>query len=164
MCMTIYIASEYPLPTSLWDEANPCFYVSALSERDESVRRQFTKHWIYYAGSHEGCGCGFQYGQYTGLEEDVTALAVARDSRQRLAEFKDFPMISSRGVVALIKVGLLIAGLWMLLRPERPALNAAFHEGQMFARAAGGLLLILAAIPYRGPRDHRGQEGTTEDL
>ena len=73
-------------------------------------------------------------------------------------------MISGRAVVVLIKVGLLIAGLWMLLGPERPALNAAFHEGQMFARAAGGLLLILAAIPYRAPRDRRGQEETTEDL
>jgi hypothetical protein len=87
MCMMVYIASEYPLPTSSWDETNPCFYVETLSERDESVRRQFTKPWIYYVGSHEGCGCGFQYGQYAGLEKDITALAAARDSRHRLAEF-----------------------------------------------------------------------------
>ncbi len=62
------------------------------------------------------------------------------------------------------KACLLITGLWMLLRPERPAPNAAFHEGQIFARAAGGLLLILAAIPYRGPRGRRCQEKTAEDL
>lgn len=87
MCMMVYIASDYALPTSTWDEARPCFYVGALSERDESVRRQFTKPCIYYAGSHEGCGCGFQYGQYEGLEEDADALAAAHDSRRRLAEF-----------------------------------------------------------------------------
>jgi hypothetical protein len=87
MCMMIYIASEHPLPTSSWDEARPCFYVEALSERDEPVRRRFTKPWVYYAGSHEGCGCGFQSGQYEGLEEGADALAAARDSRWRLAEF-----------------------------------------------------------------------------
>jgi hypothetical protein len=87
MCMMVYVASDYPLPTSSWDEARPCFYVEALSERDEPVRRQFTKPWVYYAGSHEGCGCGFQYGQYPGHEEDVAEVAAARDSRRRLAEY-----------------------------------------------------------------------------
>jgi hypothetical protein len=87
MCMMIYIASDYRLPTSSWSKARPCFYVEALSERDERVRRQFTKPWIYFVGSHEGCGCGFQYGQYVGFEDDADSLAAARDSRKRLAEF-----------------------------------------------------------------------------
>jgi hypothetical protein len=87
MCMMVYIASDYPLPTWTWDETRPCFYVGELSERDEPVRGQFTKAWIYYTGSHEGCGCGFQYGQYPGLEENAAELAAVRDSRQRLAEF-----------------------------------------------------------------------------
>jgi hypothetical protein len=86
MCMMVYVASDYPLPTSAWDPTRPHFHVTELSDRDEPVRRQFSKPCVYYAGSHEGCGCGFQYGEYEGEEEDA-ALAAARDSRRRLAEF-----------------------------------------------------------------------------
>src|SRR4051812_45959015 len=73
MCMVVYIASDYPLPTSSWDEARPRFHVTELSERDEPVRRQFSKPCAYYAGSHEGCGCGFQYGEYPGYQEEAAA-------------------------------------------------------------------------------------------
>ncbi|WP_165223088.1 hypothetical protein [Aquisphaera insulae] len=85
--MMVYVASDYPLPTSAWDETRPCFYVEELSDRDKSVRGQFSKPCIYFVGSHEGCGCGFQYGQYEGLEEDLEQLAAARESRRRLSEF-----------------------------------------------------------------------------
>jgi hypothetical protein len=85
--MMIYVASDYPLPTLAWDETRPCFHVTELSARDEPVRRQFSKPCVYYAGSHERCGCGFQYGEYEGFEEDVAASAAARNSRQRLTEF-----------------------------------------------------------------------------
>src|SRR6266446_4942076 len=87
MCMLIYVASDYPLPTSAWDQGRPRFHVTELGDRDQPVRRQFSKPCVYYAGSHEGCGCGFQYGEYEGFEEDPAALAAARDSRGLLAEF-----------------------------------------------------------------------------
>ncbi len=87
MCMVVYIASDYALPTSAWDEARRRFYVTALSEGDEPVRRQFSKPCVYYVGSHEGCGCGFQYGEHEWLEEDPVALAAAQDSRRCLVEF-----------------------------------------------------------------------------
>ncbi|MFO0960713.1 MAG: hypothetical protein U0800_25305 [Isosphaeraceae bacterium] len=85
--MMVYVASGYPLPTLAWDEARPSFYVKELSERDEAVRRHFSKPCVYFVGSHEGCGCGFQYGQYEGLEEDCEELASAEESRRRLSEF-----------------------------------------------------------------------------
>lgn len=83
----VYVASDDPLPTLAWDEARPGFYVEALSERDEAVRRRFSKPCIYHVGSHEGCGCGFQYGQYEEFETDREELAVAEESRRRLSEF-----------------------------------------------------------------------------
>ena len=82
MCMVVYIASDYPLPTSAWDQTRPRFYVEEVSDREASVRRHFSKPCVYYAGSHEGCGCGFQYGEY----EDEHPPA-NEDSRRRLAEF-----------------------------------------------------------------------------
>ena len=87
MCMMVYVASDYPLPTSAWDESSPGFHVANLSDHDEPVRQRFSKPCVYYVGSHEGCGCGFQYGQYEGFEEDPAELAAARGSRRHLSEF-----------------------------------------------------------------------------
>src|SRR5262245_2730047 len=85
MCMMVYIASDYALPTLAWEQTRPRFHVTELSERDEPVRRQFSKPYVYYAGSHEGCGCGLQFGEYPGYEE--ADLADKQESRRRFAEF-----------------------------------------------------------------------------
>ena len=96
MCMVVYVASDYALPTSAWDQARPRFYVEEVSDRDAPVRRHFSQPCVYYAGSHEGCGCGFQYGEYefdyddddpSANEESRRRLAANQDSRRRLAEF-----------------------------------------------------------------------------
>lgn len=64
MCKALYLASNKPLPESKWDEQNPAFYVEALAKADTPVRRHFSKPYVYYAGAHEGCGCGFGYGDF----------------------------------------------------------------------------------------------------
>lgn len=85
MCMMVYVASDYPLPALAWDQARPNFHVIELDDREEPVRCRFSKPYVYYVGSHEGCGCGFQYGEYTGFEE--ADLAQRQASRRCLAEF-----------------------------------------------------------------------------
>jgi hypothetical protein len=89
MCMMVYVASDHALPTTLaWDQANPGFHVIELPADREAVRGQFSKPFVYYTGSHEGCGCGFQCdGGYEGAEEDADLLLVRRESRSRLADF-----------------------------------------------------------------------------
>lgn len=84
--MMVYVASDYPLPTTTWDAAEPRFHVTELSSRDESVRREFSKPYVYYVGSHEGCGCGFQYGEYEGFDEK-DELVRKQGARRRLADF-----------------------------------------------------------------------------
>jgi len=64
MCMMIYLAADLPLRTIEWREDNPGFNTSAVTPGEERVRRQFTKAHLIYAGSYEGCGCGFQLGEY----------------------------------------------------------------------------------------------------
>jgi hypothetical protein len=86
MCILVYVASDYLLPTLAWDPARPGFHVVQLAERGAPVRRQFSKRHVYYVGSHEKCGCGFQYGEDEGFEE-VADLPPKRDSRRRLADF-----------------------------------------------------------------------------
>ena len=63
MCMMIYIASDRPLPLIDWQDEFPAFHVRELREEEMAVRTHFKKPYVYYAGSHEGCGCGFAYGQ-----------------------------------------------------------------------------------------------------
>jgi hypothetical protein len=58
MCLAVYVASDVPLPKSDWNEHAPAFYLKPVSER-AGVRKQFLYSRVYYAGSHEGCGCGF---------------------------------------------------------------------------------------------------------
>jgi len=86
MCLLVFIASDYELSTLPWEQAQPRFHVTELTERDEAVRRKFSKPHVYYAGSHEGCGCGFQYGEYEGYEEEAD-LPDKKNSRRRLAEY-----------------------------------------------------------------------------
>ena len=59
MCLAIYIASDKPLPLISWVEEKPSFYVEDANNNNAGVKKQFKYQYIYYAGSHEGCGCGF---------------------------------------------------------------------------------------------------------
>lgn len=63
MCMMIYLAADVPLRTVEWCEDAPGFNASAPAPDEERVRCQFTKPNLIYAGSYEGCGCGFQLGE-----------------------------------------------------------------------------------------------------
>ena len=58
MCLAVYVASDAPLPESKWNEHAPAFYLEAVPQ-SEGVCKQFRYRHVYYAGSHEGCGCGF---------------------------------------------------------------------------------------------------------
>ena len=58
MCLAVYVASDSALPESKWNEHAPAFYLEAVPT-SEVVRKQFCYSHVYYAGSHEGCGCGF---------------------------------------------------------------------------------------------------------
>ncbi len=61
----IYIAADNPLPLIEWQENVTPFCVSELSEGEKRVKKQFTKPFVAYAGSYEGCSCGFSYGDET---------------------------------------------------------------------------------------------------
>jgi hypothetical protein len=58
MCLAVYVASDTPLPEINWNQEAPAFYLKGVP-RSESVRKQFRYRHVYYAGSHESCGCGF---------------------------------------------------------------------------------------------------------
>ncbi len=87
MCMMIYLAADQPLRMVDWNEADPGFYVSAPAPDEERVRCQFEKQSVVYAGSHEGCGCGFQYGEYPRDNYEPDELELRRRSLTQFAEY-----------------------------------------------------------------------------
>ncbi len=59
MCLAVYIASNTTLPLVDWNEKQPKFNITSLSDYEVKVEKQFSYQHVVYAGSHEGCGCGF---------------------------------------------------------------------------------------------------------
>ena len=88
MCMVVYKASDAPHPLVPWNERYPSFHVQELDEVGEGVRKQFFKPYVYYVGAHEGCGCGFSYGQHLSVDkEDEKDLVAARESVRQLSDY-----------------------------------------------------------------------------
>jgi hypothetical protein len=85
--MMVYLAADRPLPL-VPPESNPALHIRQLSNPEDAVRQQFTKPHVYYAGSWEGCGCGFNYGEWP---EEATVLparyADCKRSRDALADY-----------------------------------------------------------------------------
>ena len=87
MCMMVYIAADIPLRLVAWDDLAPAFNTSVLAPDEERVRRQFGKSHVVYAGSYEGCACGFQLGEYPPDSGDSQEREQQRTS---LREFADY--------------------------------------------------------------------------
>ena len=70
MCMMVYVGSESPISLIPWNKDQPALCVERLDEYNHAVVCQFSKPYVYYVGSHEGCGCGFQHSPYEPEEDD----------------------------------------------------------------------------------------------
>jgi len=66
----IYIASDYELPLVPWTDPEQVFSVLELHPSHQCVTNQFSKPFVYYVGSYEGCGCGFDYGRWAIIDDD----------------------------------------------------------------------------------------------
>ena len=84
MCMVVYIGTQMVVRTWKWDKNDPRFHVVELEKRERKVRKQFKLGNVYYVGSHEGCGCGFQCGEYPEYDEE------RETKRMSLKELADF--------------------------------------------------------------------------
>jgi len=87
MCMKVYVAADLPLRLVPWNGNAPAFNTSLLASREGRVRAQFTKPHLLYVGSHEGCGCGFQLGEYPAEYFEPDELALRKRSLHEFAAF-----------------------------------------------------------------------------
>ncbi len=104
--MALYLASDRSLPLTkqpvypkdctsspTWPKEAQRFHTAKLQPTQESVRSHFSHPHVLYAGSYEGCGCGFNYGrEYPEVEADAEHLTAARES---VAEFVRYVRDSS---------------------------------------------------------------------
>ncbi|QDU21170.1 hypothetical protein ETAA1_31350 [Urbifossiella limnaea] len=87
MCMVVYVGSDYPLPTWPWDQSRPAFHVVEQSDPADPVRQRFTKPYVYFAGSQDGCGCGFHYGPYGTDDPDAEVDAATAACRRAFGDY-----------------------------------------------------------------------------
>ena len=89
MCIVAYIASSSPLPLIPWQQGAPAFNVTELTEGEEAVRCHLALPHVRQAGSHTGCGCGFNEGrEHPEVHDDPAAeRADALESSSRLARY-----------------------------------------------------------------------------
>lgn len=101
MCLALYIASEKALPLieypnypqsvftlPEWPGMAQRFHISTLKENQEIVRKHFSMPNVVFAGSYEGCSCGFNYGrEYPDYEDDKEHLNAARESVGELVTY-----------------------------------------------------------------------------
>jgi len=102
MCLALYIGSENDLPEielrkipkeifklSEWPAVAQRFRVSALDAKQHVVRCHFSVPFVYFAGSYEGCSCGFNYGrgEFTEYANDKDHLLAAQESVAELVRY-----------------------------------------------------------------------------
>ena len=69
MCLAVYIRCSAPLATIAWHDDSPSFYLEEIEDLDSvACLRQGAR--LYYAGSSEGCGCGFKRGDSDAVREE----------------------------------------------------------------------------------------------
>lgn len=87
--MVAYIASRVPLPLIPWRQDLPAFNVSELTAHEQPVRCLFTLPHICRAGSHTGCGCGFNEGREhpEAYDDPVAERTDALKSSAQLADY-----------------------------------------------------------------------------
>jgi hypothetical protein len=100
MCLTVYIASDVPLPTIPCDKERPGISVEdvtgAYSGHDDGLRSHSSRPFFYSVGPHDGgCACGFtiymnqvwdeEAGQWEALQFTPDALAARRALADYLA-------------------------------------------------------------------------------
>jgi hypothetical protein len=87
MCLAVYLSSDKCLPDIPWNEKSPAFYLEPVA-KSLGVRKQFLYEYVYYAGTHEGCGCGFSKDGVVGEELEQSQqnyIALAQVSRNAVS-------------------------------------------------------------------------------
>ena len=118
MCLAIYIASNIQLSPIPWIEDKPSFYVTELPKNEYEVKKQFALKYVYYVGSHEGCGCGFFKEGETGKE-----LSKVEENYDNLHQY----ILNARENGAIIE----LFSCWEGDQSSKPENNEKIHQSTL---------------------------------
>lgn len=71
MCLLLYLGANRALPTISGNQDKPAFYIGLDDNPPFAAIEYLQTKYIYYVGSHEGCGCGFGYESTQEFEETL---------------------------------------------------------------------------------------------
>lgn len=84
MCLFIYLASNKPLDLVNKVERETGFYLRNLNENENSAYQNFTKRFVYFVASWEGCSCGFLM---DGIYSDMPEFVEIRETYHLFSKF-----------------------------------------------------------------------------
>lgn len=61
MCLSLYLASNNELPLISYNGNKPGLNTQDIADNELSLKHIFSKSFIKYIGSDQGCGCGFRH-------------------------------------------------------------------------------------------------------
>jgi len=72
MCFTVYISTNTIQKVNTFTSGETYLFLEELTNEKEVIglKKKFTKNYIYYVGSYQGCGCGFSYDPLEEIVED----------------------------------------------------------------------------------------------
>ena len=84
MCLSVFVGSNFQLPLVPWNEQAPGFHLNEATDKPSvSVKKILKTPYLYEAGSHMGCACGFAYG-------DWSRHSKTEQHAQRVKDVRDF--------------------------------------------------------------------------
>lgn len=80
MCIAVYIGANRELPFIKVEDGTYTTFHVEIAHNAAEFQNILAASYIYYAGSFEGCGCGFKYESRAELEQQLTR---TKDSEER---------------------------------------------------------------------------------
>jgi hypothetical protein len=100
--MMVYLSSDKELPIIPYKKDFVNFYVNKLGEQDfgyEGARKVLSKKYLYNAGAHTGCGCGFDYGTYEPIDnDDIEEEQKGKESVSQLFNYIKSALITNKNI------------------------------------------------------------------
>lgn len=84
MCLAIYLASDHPILLVNKIEGKVGFYLRELKENENFVYQNFTKRFVYFVATAEGCSCGFLM---DGIYPDMPEFVEIRETYHIFSKF-----------------------------------------------------------------------------
>ena len=91
MCLALYLFTDNKMEEIVFDKENPGLFLREIMEREYAVKNWVAdKPHIYYVGSSQGCGCGWEAALESDEEEEIAEKTKDRQALHQLLASQNF--------------------------------------------------------------------------